>query len=89
MIGKISVDSKNGTLNRKTSFINARSRNFMLPPVGFGQLGKARVCSNDADVHQFIHHWLRAHACIEPFITTTHRQLSEMHPIFKLLKTHP
>lgn len=31
---------------------------------------------------------LRTHACIEPFIISAHRQLSIMHPIFKLLKPH-
>ncbi|OAY70522.1 putative lipoxygenase 5 [Ananas comosus] len=28
------------------------------------------------------------HACIEPFIIAAHRQLSAMHPIYKLLKPH-
>lgn len=31
---------------------------------------------------------LRTHACMEPFIIAAHRQLSAMHPIFKLLKPH-
>ncbi|KAJ1381887.1 PLAT/LH2 domain [Sesbania bispinosa] len=52
------------------------------------QLGKAHVCSNDAGVHQLVHHWLRTHACMEPFIIAAHRQLSVMHPVFKLLKPH-
>ncbi|PUZ47343.1 hypothetical protein GQ55_7G157700 [Panicum hallii var. hallii] len=52
------------------------------------QLAKAHVCSNDAGVHQLINHWLRTHACMEPFIIAAHRQLSAMHPIFKLLKPH-
>ncbi|MBA0800142.1 hypothetical protein Gohar_010594, partial [Gossypium harknessii] len=52
------------------------------------QLGKAHVCSNDAGAHQLIHHWLRTHACLEPFIIAAHRQLSVMHPIYKLLHCH-
>ncbi|XP_008791914.2 putative lipoxygenase 5 [Phoenix dactylifera] len=52
------------------------------------QLAKAHVCSNDAGVHQLVNHWLRTHACMEPFIIAAHRQLSAMHPIFKLLKPH-
>ncbi|KAK7302790.1 hypothetical protein RJT34_13686 [Clitoria ternatea] len=52
------------------------------------QIGKAHVCSNDAGVHQLVHHWLRTHACMEPFIIGAHRQLSVMHPVFKLLKPH-
>ncbi|KAJ1698692.1 hypothetical protein LUZ63_007204 [Rhynchospora breviuscula] len=52
------------------------------------QLAKAHVCSNDAGVHQLVNHFLRTHATVEPFIISTHRQLSAMHPIFKLLKPH-
>ncbi|GMI89910.1 lipoxygenase 3, Arabidopsis thaliana lipoxygenase 3 [Hibiscus trionum] len=52
------------------------------------QLSKAHVCSNDAGAHQLIHHWLRTHACLEPFIIAAHRQLSVMHPIYKLLHPH-
>lgn len=49
---------------------------------------KAHVCSNDAGVHQLVNHWLRTHACMEPYIIATHRQLSAMHPINKLLRPH-
>ncbi|XP_043707319.1 linoleate 13S-lipoxygenase 3-1, chloroplastic-like [Telopea speciosissima] len=52
------------------------------------QLAKAHVCSNDAGVHQLVNHWLRTHACLEPFILAAHRHLSAMHPIFKLLDPH-
>jgi lipoxygenase len=31
---------------------------------------------------------LRIHACIEPLIIAAHRQLSVMHPVFKLLQPH-
>ncbi|URE48430.1 hypothetical protein MUK42_07522 [Musa troglodytarum] len=51
-------------------------------------LGKAHVCSNDAGVHQLVNHWLRTHASMEPFILAAHRQLSAMHPVFKLLHPH-
>nr|XP_010930109.1 lipoxygenase 6, chloroplastic isoform X1 [Elaeis guineensis]XP_010930110.1 lipoxygenase 6, chloroplastic isoform X1 [Elaeis guineensis] len=52
------------------------------------KLAKAHVCANDAGVHQLVNHWLRTHACMEPYIIATHRQLSPMHPIFKLLHPH-
>lgn len=52
------------------------------------QLGKAHVCANDCGVHQLVNHWLRTHACMEPFILAAHRQLSAMHPVFKLLHPH-
>ncbi|CAL5418779.1 unnamed protein product [Camellia sinensis] len=52
------------------------------------KLAKAHVCSNDAGVHQLVNHWLRTHACMEPYIIATHRHLSSMHPIYKLLHPH-
>ncbi|KAI3913436.1 hypothetical protein MKW98_003915 [Papaver atlanticum] len=52
------------------------------------QLAKAHVGSNDAGVHQLVNHWLRTHAALEPFILAAHRQMSAMHPIFKLLDPH-
>ncbi|XP_077226864.1 PLAT/LH2 domain-containing lipoxygenase family protein [Tasmannia lanceolata] len=52
------------------------------------KLAKAHVCSNDAGIHQLVNHWLRTHACMEAYIIATHRQLSSMHPIYKLLHPH-
>ncbi|KAE8657503.1 Lipoxygenase 4 [Hibiscus syriacus] len=71
----------------------SRSKSVVTPPVDatsnwIWQLAKAHVCSNDAGVHQLVNHWLRTHACMEPFILAAHRQLSAMHPIFKLLDPH-
>nr|VDD58707.1 unnamed protein product [Brassica oleracea] len=72
---------------------NHRSKRVVTPPVDatsnwVWQLAKAHVSSNDAGVHQLVNHWLRTHACLEPFILAAHRQLSAMHPIFKLLDPH-
>ncbi|PON83576.1 Lipoxygenase [Trema orientale] len=72
---------------------SSRSKRVLTPPVDATsnwtwQLAKAHVCSNDAGVHQLVNHWLRTHACLEPFILAAHRQLSAMHPIFKLLDPH-
>ncbi|KAF6166898.1 hypothetical protein GIB67_020332 [Kingdonia uniflora] len=52
------------------------------------KLAKAHVCANDAGIHQLVNHWLRTHACTEPYIISTHRQLSSIHPIYKLLHPH-
>ncbi|XP_068303074.1 linoleate 13S-lipoxygenase 3-1, chloroplastic-like [Pyrus communis] len=71
----------------------SRSKRVLTPAVDattnwMWQLAKAHVCANDAGVHQLVHHWLRTHATLEPFILAAHRQLSAMHPIYKLLDPH-
>ncbi|QCE02435.1 lipoxygenase [Vigna unguiculata] len=51
-------------------------------------LAKAHVVVNDSNYHQLISHWLNTHAVIEPFAIATHRNLSVLHPIYKLLHPH-
>ncbi|KAF4399360.1 hypothetical protein G4B88_022443 [Cannabis sativa] len=72
---------------------SSRSKRVVTPPVDatsnwVWQLAKAHVCTNDAGVHQLVNHWLRTHASLEPFILSAHRQMSAMHPIYKLLDPH-
>ncbi|OMO83254.1 Lipoxygenase [Corchorus olitorius] len=52
------------------------------------RLAKAHVLAHDSGVHQLISHWLRTHACTEPYIIATNRQLSAVHPIYRLLHPH-
>ncbi|KFK26685.1 hypothetical protein AALP_AA8G279900 [Arabis alpina] len=52
------------------------------------KLAKAHVVSHDAGYHQLITHWLRTHCCMEPYIIAANRQLSSMHPIYRLLHPH-
>lgn len=52
------------------------------------RLARAHARVNDSGYHQLISHWLTTHAVMEPFIIATHRQLSKMHPLYKLLIPH-
>ncbi|BFI25534.1 lipoxygenase [Marchantia polymorpha subsp. ruderalis] len=52
------------------------------------QLAKAHVSCNDAGFHQLVSHWLRTHAATEPYVIATNRQLSIMHPVYRLLHPH-
>ena len=51
------------------------------------KLAKAHVLAHDSGYHQLVSHWLRTHCATEPYIIASNRQLSSMHPIYRLL--HP
>ncbi|XP_010514856.1 PREDICTED: lipoxygenase 2, chloroplastic isoform X1 [Camelina sativa] len=51
-------------------------------------LAKTHAICHDAGYHQLISHWLRTHCCMEPYIIAANRQLSAMHPIYRLLHPH-
>ncbi|KAG0566967.1 hypothetical protein KC19_7G100500 [Ceratodon purpureus] len=55
---------------------------------GVWSLAKAHVSSCDTSYHEVISHFLRTHACIEPFIIATNRHLSVLHPVHRVLVPH-
>ncbi|MCF8706202.1 hypothetical protein L3056_10860, partial [Corynebacterium sp. MC-25] len=52
------------------------------------RLAKAHVLAHDSGYHQLVTHWLRTHCATEPYIIATNRQLSGIHPIYRLLHPH-
>ncbi|XP_070018552.1 linoleate 13S-lipoxygenase 2-1, chloroplastic-like [Nicotiana sylvestris] len=52
------------------------------------KLAKAHVLAQYSGYHQLVSHWLRTHCATEPYIIATNRQLSAMHPIYRLLHPH-
>ncbi|KAE8037063.1 hypothetical protein FH972_009688 [Carpinus fangiana] len=52
------------------------------------RLAKAHVLAHDSGYHQLVSHWLRTHCATEPYIIATNRQLSAVHPIYRLLHPH-
>ncbi|KAF7095288.1 hypothetical protein CFC21_097492 [Triticum aestivum] len=52
------------------------------------RMAKSHVRAHDAGHHELVTHWLRTHCAVEPYILAANRQLSEMHPIYQLLRPH-
>lgn len=52
------------------------------------KLAKAQFLALDSGYHQLISHWLRTHCSVEPYVIATNRQLSALHPIYRLLKPY-
>ncbi|KAJ7980724.1 Lipoxygenase [Quillaja saponaria] len=52
------------------------------------RLAKVHVLAHDSGYHQLVSHWLRTHCATEPYIIATNRQLSVLHPVYRLLHPH-
>ncbi|KAF7056054.1 hypothetical protein CFC21_063508 [Triticum aestivum] len=52
------------------------------------RMAKSHVRARDAGHHELVTHWLRTHCAVEPYILAANRQLSEMHPVYQLLRPH-
>ncbi|KAK7333912.1 hypothetical protein VNO80_30693 [Phaseolus coccineus] len=68
---------------KPASYSNSNATNLWL-----WRLAKVHVLAHDSGYHELVSHWLRTHCAVEPFIIATHRQLSTMHPIYRLLHPH-
>jgi len=51
-------------------------------------IARMYVAEVDTGFHQLYSHWVRTHACSEPYVVAWHRNISEMHPLYKLLRPH-
>ncbi|KAK1600905.1 hypothetical protein QYE76_018655 [Lolium multiflorum] len=72
----------------KPQWKRAFTRGFDATESWLWKLAKAHVLTHDTGYHQLVSHWLRTHACVEPYIIATNRQLSRMHPVYRLLHPH-
>ncbi|CAL5005382.1 unnamed protein product [Urochloa decumbens] len=52
------------------------------------RMAKSHVRAHDSGHHELVSHWLRTHCAVEPYVIAANRQLSEMHPIYQLLRPH-
>lgn len=52
------------------------------------QLAKTAFNNIDSTYHQLVSHWLRTHCAVEPYIIATDRNLSQLHPVYKILQPH-
>ena len=52
-------------------------------------MAKTVIASLDSGVHQLISHWLTTHACVEPYVISTHRELSIVSPVSLALELLP
>ena len=53
----------------------------MGPQLQVWLLAKTVFSSMDSGYHQLVSHWLQTHACIEPYIIASRRELSAMNPV--------
>lgn len=74
--------------NRKPQWKHVYTPTFNATGAWLWKFAKAHVLAHDSGIHQLVSHWLRTHCATEPYIIATHRHLSQLHPIHRLLIPH-
>eukprot|EP00775_Hariotina_reticulata_P007333 gene7333-7545_t len=76
------------TINGKSGIVYSRAELTKDKREVLWRLAKATFRSVDSGFHQLVSHWLRCHACLEPFLIALRRNVSIMHPVAKLMIPH-
>eukprot|EP00775_Hariotina_reticulata_P007328 gene7328-7540_t len=76
------------TINGKSGIVYSRAELTKDKREVLWRLAKATFRSVDSGFHQLVSHWLRCHACLEPFMIALRRNVSIMHPVAKLMIPH-
>ncbi|XP_058729961.1 linoleate 13S-lipoxygenase 2-1, chloroplastic-like [Vicia villosa] len=84
----LAIELARPPMNGKPQWRQVYTPSWHSTDVWLWRLAKAHVLAHDGGYHQLVSHWLRTHCCTEPYIIATNRQLSAMHPIYRLLLPH-
>ncbi|XP_050219799.1 linoleate 13S-lipoxygenase 2-1, chloroplastic-like [Mercurialis annua] len=84
----VAIELTRPKINDKPQWRQVFTPSFDATSCWLWRLAKAHVLAHDSGIHQLVSHWLRAHACVEPYIIAANRQLSKMHPVYRLLHPH-
>ncbi|KAG6682900.1 hypothetical protein I3842_13G164700 [Carya illinoinensis] len=84
----LAIELTRPPINGKPLWREVFTPNWDATGVWMWRLAKAHVLAHDSGYHQLVSHWLRTHCCTEPYIIATNRQLSAIHPIYRLLLPH-
>ncbi|XVF04635.1 hypothetical protein REPUB_Repub05bG0101400 [Reevesia pubescens] len=84
----LAIELTRPPINGKPQWKEVYTPSWNSTSVWLWRLAKAHVLAHDSYHHQLVSHWLRTHCCTEPYILAANRQLSEMHPIYRLLHPH-
>ncbi|KAL5055822.1 hypothetical protein RYX36_036504 [Vicia faba] len=87
-IRPLAIELARPPMNGKPQWRQVFTPSWHSTEVWLWRLAKTHVLAHDGGFHQLVSHWLRTHCSTEPYIIATNRQLSAMHPIYRLLLPH-